>query len=147
MRVAAPGFAFTVASCNLNIIPAGRLDPNAITLLDLYPDPTNGSLLSNFANSPKLFEHRNAFDARTDFNFNDKNQLFFRFSFVDDPQFIPGIFGGVADGGGFQQATGLRCSAERAELYAHILTDPYQRGPCGSELSSHHSRVPIWLTN
>ena len=72
------GFVFTVAGCNLNIIPAGRLDPNAIALLNLYPNPTSGSLLSNFATSPKLFEHRNSFDARIDFNFNDKNQMFFR---------------------------------------------------------------------
>ena len=38
-----------------------------------------------------------------DANFSEKNQVFFRFSYVDDPQFIPGIFGGIADGGGFQQ--------------------------------------------
>jgi len=99
------GFAFTLAACGLNQLPAGRLDPNAIKLLNLYPTPTTGSLFSNFANSPKLFEHRNAFDSRLDVNFNEKNQLFFRFSLVDDPQFIPGIFGGVADGGGFQQPT------------------------------------------
>jgi hypothetical protein len=94
---------FTLAACGLNIIPGGRLDPNAIKLLNLYPGPTNGSLFSNFANSPALFEHRNSFDARMDINFNEKNQLFYRFSLADDPQFIPGIFGGVADGGGFQQ--------------------------------------------
>ena len=40
-----------------------------------------------------------------DANFSEHDQLFFRFSLVDDPQFIPGIFGGVADGGGFQQGT------------------------------------------
>ncbi len=50
---------FTLAACNLNHIPAGRLDPNAIKLLNLYPLPTTSSLFSNFANSPKLFEHRN----------------------------------------------------------------------------------------
>src|SRR5262249_27157708 len=99
------GFVFTTAGCNLNIIPPNPLDPNPVPLLNLYPLPTNSSLTSNFANSPKLFEHRNAFDARMDLNFNEKNQLFYRFSLADDPQFIPGIFGGVADGGGFQQGT------------------------------------------
>ena len=44
-----------------------------------------------------------SFDTRMDAIFSEKNQLFYRFSYVDDPQFIPGIFGGVADGGGFQQ--------------------------------------------
>jgi hypothetical protein len=116
------GFAFTLAGCNLNQLPAGRLDPNAIALLNLYPTPTNGSLFSNFANSPKLFEHRNSFDTRMDFNFNDKNQMFFRFSLTDDPQFIPGIFGGVADGGGFQQGTQTANAQQSALSYTHTFS-------------------------
>src|SRR5271163_2018733 len=73
--------SYSIAACpTLNIIPAGRLDPNAVKLLNLFPSPTTASLLNNFANSPKLFEHSNSFDARMDFNFNEKNQMFFRFS-------------------------------------------------------------------
>ena len=119
------GFSFTVGGCGLNIIPAGRLDPNAIKLLNLYPLPTTNnvsSLLSNFGNSPSLFEHRNSFDARMDFNFNDKNQMFFRFSLVDDPQFIPGIFGGVADGGGFQQGNQTANAQQSAFSYTHTFS-------------------------
>ena len=116
----------SIANCpNVNVIPVGRLDPNAISLLKLYPSPTSnaiGSLLSNYANSPKLFEHRNAFDTRMDINFNEKNQLFFRFSFVDDPQFIPGIFGGVADGGGFQQGTQTANAQQTALGYTHTFS-------------------------
>ena len=122
---AAAGFAFTVAGCNLNMIPAGRLDQNAIALLNLYPHPTTsavGSLLSNYANSPKLFEHSNSFDTRMDINFNEKNQLFYRFSLVDDPQFIPGIFGGVADGGGFQQGTQTAIAEQSALGYTHTFS-------------------------
>jgi hypothetical protein len=122
---AAPNFVFTVAGCGLNIIPSGRLDPNAIALLNLYPNPTTnavGSLLSNFADSPKLFEHSNSFDTRMDINFNEKNQLFFRFSLVDDPQFIPGIFGGVADGGGFQQGTQTAIAEQSALGYTHTFS-------------------------
>lgn len=119
------GFAFTVAGCGLNIIPAGRLDPNAIKLLNLYPGPTTNatnSLFSNFASSPHLFEHRNSFDARMDFNFNEKNQMFFRFSLADDPQFIPGIFGGVADGGGFQQGNQTANAQQSALSYTHTFS-------------------------
>ena len=114
-----------MAGCDLNILPAGRLDPNAIKLLNLYPQPTSnavGSLFSNFGNSPKLFEHSNSFDARMDINFNEKNQLFFRFSLVDDPQFIPGIFGGVADGGGFQQGTQTAIAEQSALGYTHTFS-------------------------
>jgi hypothetical protein len=113
---------FSLGTCGLNQLPAGRLDPNAIKLFNLYPNPTTGSLFSNFANSPKLFEHRNAFDTRLDFNFTDKNQLFFRFSLVDDPQFIPGIFGGVADGGGFQQGPQTAIAEQSALGYTHTFS-------------------------
>src|SRR5437588_2842455 len=103
---AAANFAFTAAGCNLNHLPAGRLDANAIKLLNLYPNPTDNavtSLFSNFADSPALREDRNAFDSRLDINFSQKDTLFFRFSYVDDPQLIPAIFGGIPDGGGFQE--------------------------------------------
>jgi hypothetical protein len=113
---------FTLGGCGLNQLPGGRLDPNAIKLLNLYPTPTTSSLFSNFANSPKLFEHRNAFDARMDFDASDKNQLFFRFSLADDPQFIPGIFGGVADGGGFQQGTQTANAQQSALSYTHTFS-------------------------
>ena len=43
---------FSLAACNLNHIPAGRLDPNAIKLLNLYPAPTNWIVLHNFASAP-----------------------------------------------------------------------------------------------
>jgi len=57
-----------------------------------------------------------------DFNLNEKNQVFYRFSLVDDPQFIPGIFKGVADGGGFQQGTQTANAQQSATwLYAHVL--------------------------
>jgi hypothetical protein len=113
---------FTLSGCGLNQLPAGRLDPNAIKLLGLYPSPTNSSLFSNFANSPKLDEHRNSFDTRLDVNFSQKDQVFYRFSYVDDPQFIPGIFGGVADGGAFQQGTQTALAQQSALAYTHVFS-------------------------
>ncbi|HEV2495685.1 MAG TPA: carboxypeptidase regulatory-like domain-containing protein [Terriglobia bacterium] len=91
-------------ACLLNQLPMGRLDPNAIKLLNLYPAAQlQGLLVGNQTSNPNLSENRNGFDTRIDFNANDKNQIFGRFSFVNDPQFIPGPFGGIADGGAFQQ--------------------------------------------
>ena len=119
---AATTTAFTLAGCGLNQLPADRLDPNAIALLQLYPSPTNSSTFSNFANSPKLNEHKNAFDARVDFNLSEKNQAFARFSYADDPQLIPGIFGGVADGGGFQQGTQTAKADQAALAWTHVFS-------------------------
>ncbi len=79
-------------------------------------------MTSNFTTSPKLKEDRNAFDTRLDINFSQNNQLFFRFSYVDDPQFIPGIFGGVPDGGGFQQGNQTANAQQSALGYTHTFS-------------------------
>jgi hypothetical protein len=111
-----------IGACQLNQIPAGRLDPNAIELMKLYPLPTTSSLFSNYATSPKLYEHRNAFDVRMDANISDKNQIFFRFSYVDDPQFIPGLFTGIADGGAFQQGNQTAIAQQAALGWTHTFS-------------------------
>ena len=108
--------------CSLNQIPAGRLDPNAVKLLNLYPTPTTGSFTSNYTNSPNLYERRNAFDVRIDYNISQKDQVFGRFSYVDDPNFIPGPFGGIADGGGFQQGDQTAKSDQAVLAYTHVFT-------------------------
>src|SRR5262249_19058309 len=113
---------FTLATCNLNIIPANRLDPNAIALLNLYPSPNSGGISSNFTTSPNLKEDRRSFDVRMDADFSQKDQLFFRFSLVDDPQFIPGIFGGIADGGGFQEGTQTALAQQGALNWTHVFS-------------------------
>ncbi len=113
----------SAANCpNLNHIPAGRLDPVALKLMSLYPAPNGPGLSSNYTVSPNLFEHRNAFDVRADVNPSQKDQVFFRFSYVDDPQFIPGIFGGIADGGGFQQGDQTATSSQSVLGYTHVFT-------------------------
>src|SRR5580765_7829234 len=110
------------SACTLNQLPAGRLDANAIDLLKLYPAPTKGGITSNFVNSPVLSENRNAFDTRLDFNLSDKNQIFTRFSFVDDPQFIPSIFGGIADGGAFQEGDQTALSQQSVLAWTHVFS-------------------------
>lgn len=115
-------FVSMVGACQLNQIPANRLDPNAVSLMNLYPNPTTGKLFNNFANSPKLTENSNSFDVRGDVNFSDKDQVFARFSWVDDPQFIPGLFGGVADGGGFQQGNQTALSDQTAIGWTHTFS-------------------------
>ena len=50
------------------------------------------STTANFTSSPNLFQHSNHFDTRVDFNPNEKDQIFLRFSYADDPQYIPGLW-------------------------------------------------------
>jgi hypothetical protein len=115
----------TVAACpGLNQLPAGRLDANAVKLMNLYPNPnTNGTSTSaNYQDSPSLYEHSNAFDTRLDFNISAKDLVFGRFSYVDDPQYIPGPFGGVADGGGFQEGLQAATSSQTVAAWTHVFT-------------------------
>ncbi len=51
-----------------------------------------------------------------------KDQIFSRFSWVDDPQFIPGPFGGIADGGGFQEGDQSAKSYQSASAWTHVFS-------------------------
>jgi len=112
---------FVPLASALNQIPAGRLDANAIKLMNLYPLPTTSALFSNYASSPKLYEHSDAFDARMDANFTDKNQLFFRFSYKNDPDYIPALRwrGGR---GAFQQGNQTALAQQSAMGYTHTFS-------------------------
>ena len=59
--------------------------------------------LQTISRVPTSSSTATSFDTRVDYNATEKDQVFARFSYVDDPQYIPGPFGGVADGGAFQQ--------------------------------------------
>src|SRR6516165_7887659 len=116
------GYCATAATCMLNQIPAGRLYQNAINLLNLSPVPTGSSLFANFTGSPPLIETRDAFDTRVDFNQSDRNQIFARFSYVNDPEFIPGPFSGIPDGGAFQQGDQSANSIQAALSWTHTFS-------------------------
>jgi hypothetical protein len=117
------GFTYTLAACpDLNKLPAGRLNTNAINLLKLYPLPNASGISSNYNASPNLKEDRQSFDVRMDANFSQKDQAFFRFSLIDDPQFIPSIFGGIADGGGFQEGSQTALGQQSALAWTHVFS-------------------------
>lgn len=105
-----------------NIIPANRLDPNALSLLSLYPAPTNTGVVNNYANSPVLIQNEKQFDVRLDLDFTQKDQLYYSFSYEDKPELIPSIFGGVADGGGFFQGNQTALSQHSALVWNHIFS-------------------------
>jgi hypothetical protein len=86
-----------------NQLPANRLDPNAIKLLQLYPAPTRAGLFSNYTADRVATNDTSQFDARVDHNFSDNDQLFARFSYADNPNFVPGPFTSYADSSSFSQ--------------------------------------------
>jgi hypothetical protein len=86
-----------------NQLPAFRLDPNAIKLLDLYPAPDGPGLFNNFTADPVVKNDTKQFDVRIDHNFSEKDQIFGRLSYADNPNFVPGPFQGFADSSSFTQ--------------------------------------------
>lgn len=85
----------------LNQLPATRLDSNAIKLLNLFPLPTGPGIINNFSTNPVEDKDFDTFDVRVNHNFSNKDQLFGRFSFMNEPDYKPAPFAGVADGGNF----------------------------------------------
>ncbi|HEX5413246.1 MAG TPA: carboxypeptidase-like regulatory domain-containing protein [Terriglobia bacterium] len=116
------GLCPNVQNCQLNQIPAGRIDPNAVKILNLFPAAQLPGIVRNNTTNPPLRENRNAFDGRIDWSLSNKDQIFARASFVDDPEFIPAPFQGVADGGAFQQGPQTAMSIQVALGWTKTLT-------------------------
>ncbi len=85
-----------------NIFPTGSVDPLAARLAALIPPPNSSvNPAFNYIAVPVRSETRNNFDVRMDHTFSSKDSIFGRFSYEDQPSFIPPPFDNVLDGGGF----------------------------------------------
>ncbi|MCP5118681.1 MAG: TonB-dependent receptor, partial [bacterium] len=63
-----------------NIIPGGRIDPVANTMINLYPNPQNADVGTNFVNLSPRNEDVRKWDSRADVNVSDADNVFFRVS-------------------------------------------------------------------
>ncbi len=88
-----------------NIFPAHSIDPLAARLSAFWPvpntTPTANNGGNNFLSDPERQETRNNFDVRIDHKISDKDNSFGRFSYENQPSFIPPPFNNELDGGGF----------------------------------------------
>ena len=83
-----------------NILPASRIDPNAVKLLNILPMPNAAGIVNNYVTNPRSTDDPDSFDVRVDQNFSEKDLMFGRFSFFDEPALGPSPFPGIADGDG-----------------------------------------------
>ena len=88
-----------------NMFPTGSIDSLAARLSALFPAPNTNINGSNFIADPKRTYSRNNFDIRIDHKFSDKDSIFGRFSYEDQPSFTPSPFQNALDGGAFQDGT------------------------------------------
>src|SRR5580693_7287807 len=88
-----------------NIFPANMVDPLAAALSQYWPTPNTTIQGNNFLSDPHRQESRNNFDVRIDHKISDKDNAFGRFSYENQPSFIPPPFNNLLDGGGFFDGT------------------------------------------
>ncbi|MDQ6663818.1 MAG: TonB-dependent receptor [Acidobacteriota bacterium] len=81
-----------------NIIPASRVDPVAVKLLNLFPLPNQPGILNNEVTNPKKSINNDTVDIRLDHNFSQKDQMFIRASLGSEPQVLPSPLGGLVEG-------------------------------------------------
>ena len=105
-----------------NIIPASRLDPNAVKLMELFPAPTQAGIYNNYNVNRGSSNDVNAVDGRLDQDFSEHDQMFLRYSWSHNPQFVPGPFTGYADGGGFNDGDQIVNTMGAAFSYTHSFS-------------------------
>ena len=86
-----------------NQIPLGRINPNAVKLLQLYPAPNQPGLNNNYVVNRSNTDDTHAFDIRVDHNFSSNDRFFARYSFSNNHKIRPSPFEGDGDGGGFAE--------------------------------------------
>jgi hypothetical protein len=73
-------------------LPSYYLNPIGVAIAALYPLPNRNVAGANYVSSPSQFDNQNHFNVRVDHALTHADNLFFRYSFVDDRFFDP--FGG-----------------------------------------------------
>lgn len=74
------------------IIPRDRWDPITARLINAYPLPQNSALFNNHTSTPKERQNWDQGDGRIDWNWNERNSVFGRFSRQDTSTTRPSTF-------------------------------------------------------
>jgi hypothetical protein len=90
---------FTGQTRYLNTIPQARIDPVAVKLLSLYPNPTPGvTSFPNYYRFAAGTNNINQYDVRIDENIGSKDIIFGVFSYSNETIFSPPTLPGLAEG-------------------------------------------------
>jgi outer membrane receptor protein involved in Fe transport len=81
-----------------NTIPSSRIDPYMTKIMNLFPLPNIAGEYNNYTRNGSSYDNDDNYDGRVDWNATDKDLVFFRYSYSNRARFIPGFFGGIADG-------------------------------------------------
>jgi TonB dependent receptor len=104
-----------------NFIPASELDPISHNIAQLYPAPNvPGALANNYVINAPGNEQIDQGDVRGDYNINERQMLFSRFSLSQTNRFQTPPLPGLADGGSY--STGRYIEDTRGAVIGHTLT-------------------------
>jgi TonB dependent receptor len=79
-----PGGAFTRTAFPGNVIPASRIDPIALALLQHYPQPTSAGTANNYRRVADEDDAQRQIDGRVDYRVSDRTRAFARVSMFGD---------------------------------------------------------------
>jgi hypothetical protein len=82
--IALPGGGVSRTPFQDNTIPAGRMDPVAVNLLQRYPLPTSSGTANNFRRVANERQNQEQFDVRLDHRLSESDQVFARYSYSGD---------------------------------------------------------------
>jgi hypothetical protein len=119
--ITAPSSGFVREPFAGNVIPAGRLDPNAVKLMNSYPPPNLPGLFNNYASDPVLQDRYDQGDIRVDQVLTQKDQIFGRFSYSEQPTFVPVPFNTIANGGAFNTGDQLNKTTNNALSWTRVF--------------------------
>lgn len=112
---------FVGDTAELNLIPAGRIDPNAVKLLGVYPAANAPGLHNNFTWTPREPETTDSYDIKIDQHFNDRNSLFGVFDRSQISEVVPSALPGLAVGEGGGRHDSFPAYAWAA-AYTHVFS-------------------------
>jgi hypothetical protein len=126
-----------------NVFPTGAIDPLAARLSAYWPTPNASIGGNNFLSDPHRQESRNNFDIRIDHKISDNDNAFGRFSYENQPSFIPPPFNNLLDGGGFfdgNEDNSYRSLAlSEVHLFKPTLINEFRLGY--NRISSHRYQI------
>ncbi len=125
-----------VAGNRLDRQPGVTLDPVALKLLSLFPQPNvglPGQTFNNYTAQNNILDNTFQWDVRMDWNISAKDQAFGRYSYNHEPSTHPAPLGPILDGGGFgntgQLVTlGENFAGSESHVFTPTLTNEFRFG-------------------
>ena len=116
-----------------NIVPANRIDPIAVGLLNLFPSATKSGIVNNYVSGPVARYEYGQYDERVDQYFSSRDQAFARVSFNSEPVFNPTPCPGLSEciqhfTAGDQQTNAVNVALSETHTFSPTTLNEFRLG-------------------